>query len=1838
MITVYATSNPFDCTARVCYQAESGTVSEILETLPEDIAKCGDRIAVFIGDMRQECERSDWDSTRIEDGDAISVIVIPGTGLEIAWTQIIVGMLVSAAVSFIGMLLFKPKLNQRDRDDESSATYNWTRIATNRRPGQPVEVLYGEMRVGGTMLGEFIRSFPSPVRSTLYQLISFGWGEFESIAGETEDTPPGTQLAGNLLPEKIFINENPIENVDGVLVQVRLGSNVQEPVVGFHEIATSVGTAGYTMDSPSVTTQSIDIATGYNISDPYTATNDAYWTAWARTEDILTPCDAVNVVISAPQGAYNQDSSSGALLDTQFQYQIRYRELDALNNPITTGGHASDGWVRLTPNFGQTPTVFHQTGPFDFDLRFPLYDPQTWTATTVLGNLGTGGALGKMVAAPTGLVPPDTGGSGNDMGIAVSLWFKRGSGLVADERVMLLTNQPTPFLSSTGLSVCLVYEPNYYIRNLPFGGPPIPRTGTGWHVEVSCASSGFSEFFKFSANISVGEWHHICVQNRGEDGGTRAYIDGVSAVSAGFSAGPASLISYTFRYKSPGSGANLELGYQSGVTRISPVQISFDDVRIFGVDGLDSYPLTGAQIQTLASAAESVNFPTLASQASFYQFESATGENSTSPLNAWYGPLSLSGGTGGSLSAAGGIIGISNTTAVRKRMKARVEVVKITSTTTNTRVVNNYEWNSYQRITDAALTYPRRAMLAIEADATEQLHGSQIDISSINKGVKVPVWDGVSTEFPAIVWKYSSNPAWVALDIATNDIYGGGSRYSLNDALSQELYELAQYCDEIVYDGYSTIAMGASAHNDIYYDDGTLLEDSNGNPCYRLEIRVSTSENPSIPVEWVPGHMLRIFGFADDAVSGIWVNLNNPSDLDPQGIGGYEIINSYKDSSTNFIYINVYFPISMLGSASEPWAGASAGAGFMSVIGAYLDGATLEGGEKRYEFNGVFDQSRGMWDALQEVLSVARAAPRRIGKKLRVSYERPRAWCAVITPASVRPGTLEVNYANVNDRENAFDYQIRDRNNLYKNRIVTVLDPDVNNYSNLSEIRKGRKELFGVTSVGQASRAGKFDLNVNKLIDCSGEFTTATSGLDIEVGDVLVLSGTNIDVGEGGRALAAGHGEIPFALDDTDDLTAAEWTAYASTVSALSTPNDPFGDPSNLVSDASAQLGVVYQASAYTDLQVGTYCFSCLAKAGTSSLVRLDIIGDKRRWASFDLSSGEVESQGGGESGGARIQAIGAAGWYLISVWGVVRGSSPILSISPACGVGGQDASATGNAYFSKPNFTSGQYTAHPYAADRAFILDHPLTTDGTEIVYFTDMESRTDEGYIDTGLCPAGAYDGGEVLFLSADLTNAVLERHTQYIIVADGGDLQIQVVGTKMGNDLSKVVEWVKYDANVYLDRADNSTRALTSDLLGQDHGMESRIPQHARINGISDLSVRSRAGVYQPMLRVSWRASGERLLENAIWVREAQKAGAWERLGSVDGASVFAELPLNGWNPGDDLHVAVQPVSPYGVKRRPDHCDYIGYTVSGLAARPAAPANVTARVQGRLARYSWDTDDTDSQVVVECRRGGWVLGDRVFTSAPGEVNSGNTEDWVGSDYSDVTLYFRAKNAAGFYSDAVTITQAMDPEGSDRYAPDVATPTKDWENFAAAGWERSVPSVGDPEIGAEFYQDGSGNLAWDVASTETAESVVYTTETVSIYPASGTPYEPREVYVDAYWEAVQVPPLARGDAGYDWDDMTLDRYETEGIISLLPGESNGFMKCQININFDGTATGWSGWQDYQPGLYKVVDVRFRLVASRPSTDYDISVTKFHTRIIAPIMSMEQRTPHRSLIESELF
>lgn len=91
-----------------------------------------------------------------------------------------------------------------------------------------------------------------------------------------------------------------------------------------------------------------------------------------------------------------------------------------------------------------------------------------------------------------------------------------------------------------------------------------------------------------------------------------------------------------------------------------------------------------------------------------------------------------------------------------------------------------------------------KAMLGIEALATAQISGNVPRVSSIVKGKKVHVWDGVSTTSPAFTFAWSSNPAWVILDILLNKTYGLGRFVTLNQIDLQAFKDHADYCDALI--------------------------------------------------------------------------------------------------------------------------------------------------------------------------------------------------------------------------------------------------------------------------------------------------------------------------------------------------------------------------------------------------------------------------------------------------------------------------------------------------------------------------------------------------------------------------------------------------------------------------------------------------------------------------------------------------------------------------------------------------------------------------------------------------------------------------------------------------------------------------------------------------------------------------------------------------------------------------------------------------------------------------------------------------------------------------------
>lgn len=137
-----------------------------------------------------------------------------------------------------------------------------------------------------------------------------------------------------------------------------------------------------------------------------------------------------------------------------------------------------------------------------------------------------------------------------------------------------------------------------------------------------------------------------------------------------------------------------------------------------------------------------------------------------------------------------------------------IKVERLTEDSGSQKLQNNTLWSSYTEVIDTVFTYPNTALVGVKFDSEyfSNLPTRTYDIMGIK--VKIPsnynprtrqytgVWDGTFK----IDW--TDNPAWVLFDIVTNKRYGLGNRLGEFGADKWTLYQVAQYCDQLVPDGF----------------------------------------------------------------------------------------------------------------------------------------------------------------------------------------------------------------------------------------------------------------------------------------------------------------------------------------------------------------------------------------------------------------------------------------------------------------------------------------------------------------------------------------------------------------------------------------------------------------------------------------------------------------------------------------------------------------------------------------------------------------------------------------------------------------------------------------------------------------------------------------------------------------------------------------------------------------------------------------------------------------------------------------------------------------------------
>ena len=138
-----------------------------------------------------------------------------------------------------------------------------------------------------------------------------------------------------------------------------------------------------------------------------------------------------------------------------------------------------------------------------------------------------------------------------------------------------------------------------------------------------------------------------------------------------------------------------------------------------------------------------------------------------------------------------------------------VTVKRVTEDSKSQRLQNATSWASYTEIIDTKLSYPNMALVGIKTDSRYNPNFPNINFLLHGRLVKIPSnYDPEARTYAAGIWKgdfkedWTNNPAWVFYDLVTNKQIGLGERLGDFGVDKFQLYQIAQYCDQLVPDGY----------------------------------------------------------------------------------------------------------------------------------------------------------------------------------------------------------------------------------------------------------------------------------------------------------------------------------------------------------------------------------------------------------------------------------------------------------------------------------------------------------------------------------------------------------------------------------------------------------------------------------------------------------------------------------------------------------------------------------------------------------------------------------------------------------------------------------------------------------------------------------------------------------------------------------------------------------------------------------------------------------------------------------------------------------------------------
>lgn len=145
----------------------------------------------------------------------------------------------------------------------------------------------------------------------------------------------------------------------------------------------------------------------------------------------------------------------------------------------------------------------------------------------------------------------------------------------------------------------------------------------------------------------------------------------------------------------------------------------------------------------------------------------------------------------------------------------QIRIRRITPNRNNSLISDVMNVLSITEIIDVKLRYPNCALAAVQVDASAFQSIPSRSYRIWGRIVRVPAnYDPISRTYATSgtgtsngAWDgtfksaWTNNPAWAFFDIVTNDRFGLGNRIPLDWVDKWRLYQIAQYCDQLVSDG-----------------------------------------------------------------------------------------------------------------------------------------------------------------------------------------------------------------------------------------------------------------------------------------------------------------------------------------------------------------------------------------------------------------------------------------------------------------------------------------------------------------------------------------------------------------------------------------------------------------------------------------------------------------------------------------------------------------------------------------------------------------------------------------------------------------------------------------------------------------------------------------------------------------------------------------------------------------------------------------------------------------------------------------------------------------------------